>query len=143
MRVKDLENFRGLRTRALTKRKRTLEFSMATLCRIEENLSAAHLRLSGAYVENLSWQDCMKRYDRDHTFFYCDPPYWQTEGYGVDFDFEQYEQMAEFMRNCKGKVMISPLSRVCNSLVNCASSVGDKAAPLLFCDFNHVRTESA
>jgi len=77
------------------------------LCRIEENLSAACLRLGGTYVENLSWQDCMKRYDRPHTFFYCDPPYWKTEGYGVDFGFEQYEQMAEIMRTCKGKVMVS------------------------------------
>jgi DNA adenine methylase len=81
--------------------------SPINLCRIEENLSAAHLRLAGTYVENLPWLDCMKRYDRSHTFFYCDPPYWQTEGYGVDFGFDQYEQMANFMRNCKGKVMIS------------------------------------
>lgn len=81
--------------------------SPINLCRIEESLSAAHLRLSGTYVENLTWMDCMKRYDRPHTFFYCDPPYWQTEGYGVDFGFEQYEQMAEFMRTCKGKVMVS------------------------------------
>lgn len=77
------------------------------LCRIEENLSAAHLRLAGTYVENLPWLECMTRYDRPHSFFYLDPPYWQTEGYGVDFGFEQYEQMAEFMRSCKGKVMVS------------------------------------
>ena len=34
-------------------------------------------------------------------------PYWQTAGYGVDFPFENYERMAEFMRRCKGKVMVS------------------------------------
>ncbi|WP_028535621.1 DNA adenine methylase [Paludibacterium yongneupense] len=77
------------------------------LCRIEENLSAAHLRLSGTYIEHLSWQDCLKRYDRAHTFFYADPPYWQTEGYGIDFGFEQYEQLAQSMRTCKGKAMVS------------------------------------
>ncbi len=77
------------------------------LCRIEENLSAAHLRLNGTYVENLSWQDCMKRYDRPHTFFYLDPPYWQTEGYGVPFGFEQYQEMAKVMGICNGKVMVS------------------------------------
>lgn len=80
---------------------------MINLCRIEESLSAAHMRLTGTNVENLSWQDCMKRYDRSHTFFYLDPPYWQTEGYGVPFEFDQYEQMAETMRRCKGKVMVS------------------------------------
>nr|BFE89941.1 hypothetical protein GCM10020185_04770 [Pseudomonas brassicacearum subsp. brassicacearum] len=36
-----------------------------------------------------------------------DPPYWQTAGYGVDFPFENYERMADFMRRCKGKVMVS------------------------------------
>lgn len=81
--------------------------SPINLCRIEESLSAAHLRLSGTYVENLTWQDCMKRYDRPHTFFYCDPPYWETEGYGVEFEYDNYVQMAEFMRTCKGKVMVS------------------------------------
>lgn len=80
---------------------------MINLCRIEECLSSAHLRLSGTNVENLPWQDCMKRYDRSHTFFYLDPPYWQTEGYGVPFEFDQYEQMATLMRSCKGKVMVS------------------------------------
>ncbi|AKU21883.1 DNA adenine methylase [Massilia sp. NR 4-1] len=77
------------------------------LCRIEENLSAAHLRLAGTYVENLPWQDCVKRYDRAHTFFYMDPPYWEMAGYGVPFEFSNYEQMAAFMRSCKGKVMVS------------------------------------
>ncbi|WP_374556556.1 DNA adenine methylase [Aquitalea pelogenes] len=80
---------------------------MINLCRIEENLSAAHLRLAGANVENLSWQDCLARYDRAHTFFYADPPYWQTEGYGVAFDFHQYQQLASAMRSCQGRVMVS------------------------------------
>lgn len=77
------------------------------LCRIEESLSAAHLRLAGTTVENLPWQEIMRRYDRAHSFFYLDPPYWQTEGYGVPFEWEQYEQMAEIMRLAKGKVMVS------------------------------------
>lgn len=77
------------------------------LCRIEESLSAAHLRLAGTTVENLPWQDVMRRYDRPHTFFYLDPPYWQVEGYGVPFEWDQYEQMADTVRQAKGKVMVS------------------------------------
>jgi DNA adenine methylase len=77
------------------------------LLRIEENLSAAWQRLSGTYIENLPWLECAERYDRAHTFHYMDPPYWKTAGYGVDFGFENYEQMAEFMRRCKGRVMVS------------------------------------
>lgn len=77
------------------------------LCRIEENLSAAHLRLAGAYVEQLSWHECLARYDRTHTFFYADPPYWETEGYGLDFPWSQYERLSDAMAGCKGKVMLS------------------------------------
>ena len=73
------------------------------LLRTKENLSAAWQRLSGTYVENLPWLECAERYDRAHTFHYMDPPYWQAAGYGVDFPFENYERMAEFMRRCKGK----------------------------------------
>ncbi len=77
------------------------------LLRIEENLSAAHLRLTGVMIEQLPWLDCATRYDRPHSFFYMDPPYWQTEGYGVPFEFDQYQAMAAFMRSCKGRVMVS------------------------------------
>ena len=78
------------------------------LLRIEESLSAAHLRLaSGTTVENLPWADCLARYDRPHTFFYADPPYWQTEGYGVPFPFDEYLALASAMRTCKGKMMVS------------------------------------
>lgn len=79
------------------------------LLRIEETLSAAHLRLSNAYIENLHWLACFERYDRPHSFFYADPPYWQTEGYGVDFPFSEYlaMAMADAMRRAKGKVMVS------------------------------------
>ena len=77
------------------------------LLRIEESLSAAHLRLSGAYIENLDWYKCMERYDRPHTLFYLDPPYWETAGYGVAFEFEQYEKMAELMGRLKGKAILS------------------------------------
>ena len=75
--------------------------------RIEENLSAAHLRLTNTFIEHVTWQDCIVRYDRPHTFFYIDPPYWQTEGYGIPFGFAQYEQLAEVIGAIKGKAIIS------------------------------------
>ncbi|CAG9000677.1 MAG: hypothetical protein CENE_02677 [Candidatus Celerinatantimonas neptuna] len=77
------------------------------LLRIEENLSQAHLRLSRVFVEHLDWQKCITKYDRPHSLFYLDPPYWQTAGYGVDFPFEHYEQMAQLAGSIKGKMIIS------------------------------------
>ena len=77
------------------------------LLRIEQNLSDAHLRLSGVYIEHLPWQEVITRYDREHTLFYLDPPYWETEGYGVKFEWHEYEQMAELLGTLKGKAIIS------------------------------------
>lgn len=77
------------------------------LLRIEESLSAAHLRLASAYIEQLDWAACMDRYDRPHSLFYMDPPYWQTEGYGVPFPWPQYEAMAARLRTIKGKAIVS------------------------------------
>lgn len=77
------------------------------LLRIEEELSAAHLLLSQTTVEHLPWLQCIDRYDRPHTLFYCDPPYWGTEGYGVEFGLEQYHLMAEAARRIKGRMIIT------------------------------------
>jgi DNA adenine methylase len=77
------------------------------LLRIEENLSAAHLRLSGAYIEKMDWLKLVTRYDRPHTFFYMDPPYLETAGYGNDFPVEEYVKMAEALRGLQGRAIVS------------------------------------
>lgn len=77
------------------------------LLRLEEELSAAHLRLHGVVIECLSWQDCVRRYDAPHTLFLLDPPYWKTEGYGQPFGIEQYEQLAEVMASLQGRAILT------------------------------------
>jgi DNA adenine methylase len=77
------------------------------LLRLEEDLSAAHLRLCDTYIEHLPWHACVERYDRSHSLIYCDPPYWETEGYGVEFGLDEYYRMAEFASRAAGTVVIS------------------------------------
>ena len=77
------------------------------LLRMEEDLSAVHLRLHQVTVEHLDWAECVRRYDRQHTLFYLDPPYFGTAGYGSEFGLEQYELMAQLMRSIKGKAVVS------------------------------------
>lgn len=77
------------------------------LLRIEEELSEAHLRLARVTIEQLGWQQCVERYDRPSTLFFLDPPYWQTEGYGVPFGFEQYEKLAELMAGLRGAAVLT------------------------------------
>lgn len=77
------------------------------LLRLEEDLSQAHLRLSRVTIENLPWQVCVERYDRAETLFFLDPPYWQTAGYGGDFDLAEHEQLAAAMATMKGRAVLT------------------------------------
>jgi len=77
------------------------------LLRLEEELSQAHLRLSRITIEHLPWQQCITKYDRPQTFFFADPPYWQTEGYGVDFGMDQYQSLAEVMKTSQGRILVT------------------------------------
>lgn len=79
-------------------------FNLFTL---EQDLAEAHFRLAGATIEHLHWREAVRRYDRPHTLFYCDPPYWQTEGYGVAFPWEEYEALAEAIREVQGQMVLS------------------------------------
>lgn len=79
------------------------------LLRIEEQLSAAHLRLSRVYVECLPYADIIKRYDRAGTFFYIDPPYWDCENYYGEglFSRDDFTRLAGQLAEIKGKFILS------------------------------------
>lgn len=77
------------------------------LLRLEEDLSAAHLRLHRVGIENLPWQTCVAKYDSPATLFFLDPPYWQTVGYGEAFGLDQYEELAEVMAGLKGRAILT------------------------------------
>lgn len=79
------------------------------LLRIEEDLSQAHLRLARATIENLDWKKVIEKYDRPHTLFYLDPPYYGVdEGfYGVNMALDDYHAMADIAKAMKGRAVIS------------------------------------
>lgn len=72
-------------------------------------LEAVHERLAGVVVERLPWADFIRRYDREGTLFYLDPPYYGCEGdYGAGlFDRGQFEVMAEVLAGIKGRFILS------------------------------------
>lgn len=77
------------------------------ILRLEEDLSAAHMRLHQVVIEHLPWQRCIEKYDAPHTLFFLDPPYWQTIGYGSEFGLDQYEQMAVLMASIEGRAILT------------------------------------
>lgn len=70
-------------------------------------LITAAARLKRTQLESRDFEDILRRFDGPDTLFFCDPPYWQTEGYGVDFGLARYQALADFTRQAKGKVFIT------------------------------------
>ncbi|MGL4730316.1 MAG: DNA adenine methylase [Clostridium sp.] len=64
-------------------------------------------RLSNTYVENLSFEKIIEKYDRGHTFFFCDPPYFETCGYENEFGEKEHLLLKEKLTNLKGKFLLT------------------------------------
>ena len=60
-------------------------------------------------VENMDFEDVIKKYDSPTSYFYTDPPYWKTENYysNHDFDRNDHERLANSLKEIKGKFSLS------------------------------------
>ena len=60
-------------------------------------------------VENMDFQEVIEKYDGPKTYFYTDPPYWKTENYysNHDFDRDDHERLANCLKNIQGKFSLS------------------------------------
>jgi len=79
------------------------------LLRLEEELSAVHLRMARVTIENLPWHTYIQRYDSETTFFYLDPPYWGFEDiYGRNiFSPDDFLQIAATLGTIQAKALMS------------------------------------
>lgn len=61
------------------------------------------------FVENLDFEDLINKYDSPTTYFYTDPPYWKTENYysNHDFDRDDHERLAKSLLRAEGKFALS------------------------------------
>jgi DNA adenine methylase len=61
------------------------------------------------FVENSDFQEVVEKYDSPTTYFYMDPPYWKTENYysNHDFDSKDHERLANCIKEIKGKFGLS------------------------------------
>lgn len=77
--------------------------------RIERRIGRLHQRLAGVVIENLDWLEFIRRYDREGTLFYLDPPYWGSEDdYGRGLFIQgDFQRMADRLRDAKGKFLLS------------------------------------
>jgi DNA adenine methylase len=60
-------------------------------------------------VENMDFADVINKYDSPSTYIYLDPPYWKTENYysNHDFDRQDHERLANVLHGVQGKFSLS------------------------------------
>ena len=77
------------------------------LSNIEETLLDVHWRLERVTIECLDGCECIRRYDRPHTFFFIDPPYWATAGYAVPYGEKDYLELEKTLRGLRGRFLLT------------------------------------
>lgn len=60
-------------------------------------------------VENMDFDEVIQKYDSPSTYIYLDPPYWKTENYysNHDFDRQDHERLANVLHGVQGKFSLS------------------------------------
>lgn len=82
------------------------------LSAIDEELPKVVQRLRGVQILCRDAVDVIQKWDSPETLFYCDPPYphrtrESTSVYACEMTDEDHRRLAEALRNCKGKVILS------------------------------------
>lgn len=59
--------------------------------------------------ENLDYMECIMKYDGPRTFFYIDPPYWKTENYYSNHNFDScdHDMLSVLLNEINGKFALS------------------------------------
>ena len=72
-------------------------------------IERAAARLQSVAIENRDFEALIKLYDRPNSFFYCDPPYYDTESFYKDVDFtrEDHIRLRNTLLECEGKFLVS------------------------------------
>ncbi len=75
-------------------------------------IEQAHRRLAKVVIENKDCVHLIRQYDRPVSFFYCDPPYFETEGYykniGEDgFCRKDHVRLRDTLMQIEGKFLLS------------------------------------
>lgn len=81
--------------------------SNLNLSNIEETLLDVHWRLERVTIECLDANECIRRYDRPTTFFFVDPPYWNTAGYAVPFEEKDYLALRDTLVKLQGRFLLT------------------------------------
>lgn len=75
--------------------------------RLPEVIAAAAQRLARVQLECAAYDEVIARFDRETTFFYCDPPYVGVKLYKFNFADKDFELLARRLGDIRGKFLLS------------------------------------
>jgi DNA adenine methylase len=75
--------------------------------RLPDLLEETHKRLARVEIENLPYEDVVRRYDRPTTLFYLDPPYYARRLYHHNLEHADFVKMGEILQDIEGKFVLS------------------------------------
>lgn len=91
-------------------------FGVSTTCsarfdltKLVPALEDVHERLSPVVIERLNYDRLIEKYDRPHSLFYLDPPYWGcTDDYGRNvFSEGDFERLSTLLEGIDGRFILS------------------------------------
>jgi DNA adenine methylase len=74
---------------------------------LPELIRKTHERLQNVQLECLPYEVILKKYDRDFSFFYLDPPYFNRPYYRYNLEEKDYAAMAAQLKQLKGRFLLS------------------------------------
>jgi len=74
-----------------------------------ESLDEREEHFNRMEIENLNYDQCLKKWDQDGTFFYLDPPYFGYEHYYTyhNFGYEEHKNLRDLLQTLKSKWVLS------------------------------------
>ncbi len=79
-----------------------------SITNLEESLLETHWRLKNVTIEHLDAIKCIERYDRPHTLFYIDPPYFFSgKDYPVHFEGDDFNRLRAALGKVAGRFILS------------------------------------
>lgn len=85
----------------------TTDSPRLNLFTIEQTITEAWQRLWNVTIEALDFRALLPKYDREHTFFFLDPPYWQLPGYRFDLAAQDFHDLREILAGLSGAFLMT------------------------------------
>jgi DNA adenine methylase len=77
------------------------------LLSLENTIEEAWKRLVHVVIECMDFRTLIPRYDRPHTLFFLDPPYWNIPGYKYDFAEQDFYDLREILQGIEGRFLMT------------------------------------